>query len=161
MIILQSLRSIDKMKKKLLLTTAGLLSATLALNSCTTAAVATTGLVLAGTALAIGAYKWMQNPDAYNAYEKSADTVYTAAQDVLKESKYTITSQSTDEKKSEVKATSPSGSAITIVVKKDNADQSEIFIKDDSKATATIILNKINSALDAEQASYDKNSEAK
>ena len=147
------------MKKKILLTTATLLSASLALNSCTTAAVAVTGLVIASTVLAVGAYKWMKTPDAYNAYEINADTVYTAAKKVLNDENYNINSRSSNKDMSEVKAKSPNGSEIVIVVKKDNDSQSEIFIKDDSKAKATIILNKINTTLNAEQSSYVLNSE--
>jgi hypothetical protein len=149
------------MKKKFMLTTAGLLSASLMLSSCTTGAVATTGLVLASTALAVGAYKWMKTPDAYNAYQKDAQTVYAAALKVLKEQNYEVVStDKEDPAKLEVTAKSQSDSKIDIVVKKDKNNLSEIFIKDDSKANATIILNKINAALDAEQVSPQKNSEA-
>ncbi|KEI34771.1 hypothetical protein FRA_48c14460 [Francisella sp. W12-1067] len=136
------------MKKKLL-TIATLLAASVALTSCTAEAVAVTGLVLASVAVGALAYEWMENPDAYNAYAKSRDTVFSAVQEVLKENNYTTTEQTVDQKKSEIKAVSPSGDSINIVVQsaKDNKDQSAIYIKDDSKANATIILNKINEKL--------------
>ncbi|WP_081835944.1 DUF3568 family protein [Francisella sp. W12-1067] len=137
------------MMKKKLLTIATLLAASVALTSCTAEAVAVTGLVLASVAVGALAYEWMENPDAYNAYAKSRDTVFSAVQEVLKENNYTTTEQTVDQKKSEIKAVSPSGDSINIVVQsaKDNKDQSAIYIKDDSKANATIILNKINEKL--------------
>ncbi|QIV96389.1 uncharacterized protein DUF3568 [Allofrancisella inopinata] len=137
------------MMKKKLLTITTLLAASVALTSCTAEAVAVTGLVLASVAVGALAYEWMENPDAYNAYAKSRDTVFLAVQEVLKENNYTTTEQTVDQKKSEIKAVSPSGDSINIVVQsaKDNKDQSAIYIKDDSKANATIILNKINKKL--------------
>ncbi|QIV94172.1 DUF3568 family protein [Allofrancisella frigidaquae] len=137
------------MMKKKLLTIATLLAASVALTSCTAEAVAVTGLVLASVAVGALAYEWMENPDAYNAYAKSRDTVFSAVQEVLKENNYTTTEQTVDQKKSEIKAVSPSGDSINIVVQsaKDNKDQSAIYIKDDSKANATIILNQINEKL--------------
>ncbi|AJC48187.1 hypothetical protein SD28_00170 [Allofrancisella guangzhouensis] len=136
------------MKKKLI-TIATLLAASVAITSCTAEAVAVTGLVLASVAVGALAYKWMENPDAYNAYAKDRNNVFSAVQEVLKENNYTSIEQTVDQKKSEIKAVSPSGDSINIVVQsaKDNENQSAIYIKDDSKANATIILNKINEKL--------------
>ena len=136
------------MKKKPIII-ATLLAASMATTSCTTAAVAVTGLVLASVAVGALAYKWMENPDAYNAYAKNRETVFAAATEVLTENKYVTKEQNVDEKKSEIKAVSPSGDSIDIVVQsaKDNPNQSALYIKDDSKTDATIILNKINAKL--------------
>lgn len=136
------------MKKKPIII-ATLLAASMAITSCTTAAVAVTGLVLASVAVGALAYKWMENPDAYNAYAKDRETVFSAATEVLKENNYVTKEQTVDQKKSEIKAVSPTGDSIDIVVQsaKDNPNQSALYIKDDSKTDATIILNKINAKL--------------
>ncbi|QIW09497.1 DUF3568 family protein [Francisella sp. LA112445] len=137
------------MMKKKLITIATLLAASVAITSCTAEAVAVTGLVLASVAVGALAYKWMEDPDAYNAYAKNRETVFTAATQVLTENKYVTKEQTVDEKKSEIKAVSPTGDSIDIVVQsaKDNPNQSAIYIKDDSKTNATIILNQINQKL--------------
>lgn len=136
------------MKKKII-TIATLLAASVAITSCTAEAVAVTGLVLASVAVGALAYEWMKDPDAYNAYAKSRDVVFSAALEVLKENNYKITAQTEDQKKSEVKAVSTTGDSINIVVQsaKNNDSESAIYIKDDSKTTATIILNKISEKL--------------
>ncbi|GMN89485.1 DUF3568 family protein [Francisella sciaenopsi] len=137
------------MMKKKLITIATLLAASVAITSCTAEAVAVTGLVLASVAVGALAYKWMENPDAYNAYAKNRETVFSVATEVLKENNYTTKEQTVDEKKSEIKAVSPTGDSINIVVQsaKNNPNQSAIYIKDDSKTDATIILNQINQKL--------------
>ncbi|MED7787734.1 DUF3568 family protein [Francisella sp. 19X1-34] len=136
------------MKKKTIII-ATLLAASMSITSCTTAAVAVTGLVLASVAVGALAYKWMEDPDAYNAYAKNRETVFAAATEVLKESKYVTKEQTVDEKKSEIKAVSPTGDTIDIVVQsaKNNPNQSALYIKDDSKTNATIVLNQINQKL--------------
>ncbi|WP_157671599.1 DUF3568 family protein [Francisella halioticida] len=136
------------MKKKLI-TIATLLATSMTITSCTVGAVAVTGLVLASVAVGALAYKWMEDPTAYNAYTKNRETVFSAATQVLKENKYTTTKQTVDQKKSEIKAVSPTGDSINIVVQsaKNNPNQSALYIKDDSKTDATIILNKINDKL--------------
>ncbi len=136
------------MKKKPIII-ATLLAASMTITSCTTAAVAVTGLVLASVAVGALAYKWMENPDAYNSYAKDRETVFSVAKQVLKENEYVTKEQTVDQKKSEIKAVSPTGDSIDIVVQsaKDNPNQSVLYIKDDSKTDATIILNKINAKL--------------
>ena len=132
-----------KISKKLkLLATLGIASITLA--SCSNTQMAVTGLALAGTLAAVGAYNWVSNPDAETAVDNSADNVFKSAQQTIKSnSAYIITSITTGTKQSQVVAQA-NNKEVKVVVESIGNNQSKIYIKDGrGKDQAQILLQQI------------------
>ena len=126
------------------------------LTSCTTAAIATTGLVLASVTTGYVAYSWMKNPDASNAYEKSPDQVTQAVKDIIKESGYTVIKTETSNKDNTymIEAQNIQGKKVDFAISPvdGNPNQAKLYIKGTtmsgvSKAESQILLNKINKKL--------------
>ena len=132
-----------KISKRLrLLATLGVASMTLA--SCSNTQMAATGLALAGTLAAVGAYNWVSNPDAETAVDNSADNVFKSVQQTIKSnSAYSITSTTTGTKQSQILAQA-NNKEVKVVVENIGSNQSKLYIKDSrGKDQAYILLQQI------------------
>jgi hypothetical protein len=132
-----------KISKKLkLLATLGV--ASVALTSCSNTQMAVTGLALAGTIMAVGAYTWISNPDAETALASSDKNVFKSVQETIQaNNSYTIESSTTGRKQSQLMAHA-NNKQIKIVVEKIGLNQSKIYIKDGrGKDQAQILLQQI------------------
>ena len=69
-------------RKLKLLATLGVASVTL--SSCSNTQMATTGLALVGTVLAVNTYNWVTNPDAETALSVRANKVFNNARKTIK-----------------------------------------------------------------------------
>jgi len=132
-----------KISKKIkTLSTIGLLS--VGLVGCSNTQMAATGLALAGTMAAIGAYNWVSNPDAETALDESPTKVFQGVQDTIsKNSSYHISSTTVGEKQSQVVA-QINNKEVKIVVENIGNNESKIYIKDGrGKDQAQILMQKI------------------
>ena len=133
-------------KKVKLLTAVGLATATL--TSCSNTQMAATGLALAGTMAAYGAYNWVSSADAETALDSESTTVFKDVQKVINgNSIYHITSTTVGEKQSQIIAAT-NGKEVKVVVEDIGNNQSKIYIKDGrGKDQATILINEIVKAV--------------
>ena len=129
-------------KKIKLLATLGVASMTLA--SCSNAQMAATGLALAGTLAAVGAYNWVSNPDAETALDNSADNVFKSVQKIIQSNNfYKITSTTIGTKQYQI-VTQAKNKEVKIVVEDIGNNQSKLYIKDSrGKDQAQILLQQI------------------
>jgi hypothetical protein len=118
--------------------------ASVALSSCSNTQMAVTGLALAGTVAAIGAYEWINNPDAETAVGYDASKVFSVIQNTIKANpEYQITSTDIGNKKSQLVA-SANGKEVKIVVERIGENASKIYINDSrGKDQAQILLQQI------------------
>ena len=129
-------------KKIKLLATLGIASMTLA--GCSNAQMAATGLALAGTLAAVGAYNWVSNPDAETALDNSAGNVFKSVQKIIQSNNfYTITSTTIGTKQYQI-VTQAKNKEVKIVVEDIGNNQSKLYIKDSrGKDQAQILLQQI------------------
>jgi hypothetical protein len=129
-------------RKLKLLATLGVASVTL--SSCSNTQMATTGLALVGTVLAVHTYNWVTNPDAATALDNSADNVFKSSQQTIKSNGvYSITSTTTGTKQSQIVAQA-NNKEVKVVVENIGNNQSKIYIKDGrGKDQAQILLQQI------------------
>jgi len=113
------------------------------LVSCSANQMAITGLALAGTMAAGGAYYWLSHPDAQTAVGQNPKLVVDAVKKTLNKNDYYITSTNQDGPKTEIDATI-SSSNVEVVVEALSNSESKIYIKDHRGSDqATILLNQI------------------
>jgi len=132
-----------KISKKLkLLSILGVASMTLA--SCSNTQMAATGLALAGTLAAVGAYNWVSNSDAETAVDNSTDNVFKSAQQTIQSnSAYSITSTTIGTKQSQIVAQA-NNKEVKVIVESIGNNQVKIYIKDGrGKDQAQILLQQI------------------
>ena len=132
-----------KISKKIkALSAIGLLSVSLV--GCSNTQMAATGLALAGTMAAIGAYNWVNNPDAETALDESPTKVFQSVRDTIGNNEsYHITSTTVGEKQSQIVA-QINQQEVKIVVENIGNNESKIYIKDGrGKDQAQILLQKI------------------
>ena len=125
-----------------ILSAVGLATATL--TSCSNTQMAATGLALAGTMAAYGAYGWISSSDAETAFDSSSSKVFEDVQNVIKSNSiYHITSTTVGDKQSQIIAMTDN-KEVKVVVEDIGNNQSKVYIKDGrGKDQATILLNQI------------------
>jgi hypothetical protein len=118
------------------------------LTGCSNTQMAVTGLALAGTIAAVGAYGWINNPDAETALDQKSTTVFLAVKNVVEaNSNYTVTSTKVGTKQSQLVLVA-NNKEVKIVVEDIGNNQTKIYINDGrGKDQAQILLNKIIKAI--------------
>ena len=129
-------------RKLKLFATLGVASVTLA--SCSNTQMATTGLALVGTVLAVHTYNWVTNPDAETALGVRANKVFNNARKTIRSNNnYIISSTTKGNKESEIIAYA-GNKEVKVVVENLGNNQSKIYIKDGrGKDQAQILLQQI------------------
>lgn len=129
-------------RKLKLLATLGVASVTL--SSCSNTQMATTGLALVGTVLAVHTYNWVTNPDAETALGVRANKVFNNARKTIRSNNnYIISSTTKGNKESEIIAYA-GNKEVKVVVENLGNNQSKIYIKDGrGKDQAQILLQQI------------------